>query len=133
MPWLRPYEFDMFTMPPDGFDWPSPWVPIRDENVCLTYPRILSEAFGGEPPEPFLVAELQREVCAGHLLHGRSCRAVAQATDDPNEFLFATDHPKFPVAFVHLTWTVESSPTFPYTVGYSSWEAFQQEWSRSSA
>lgn len=89
----------------------------------------MSDTFGTEPPEPFLVAELQREICPGHLLHGRSCQAVAQSADDPNEFVFATDHAEFPVAFVHLTWSVETSPTFPYAVGYSSWQSFKEEWS----
>jgi hypothetical protein len=120
-------------MPPDGFQWPPPWVPIRDESDCLTFPRILSEIFGDTAPEPFLADELRREVCPGHLLHGRECQPVAQATDDPNEFAFATDHPDFPVAFVHLTWSVETSPKFPYTVGYPSWAAFKRHWSKDEA
>jgi hypothetical protein len=119
-------------MPPNRFEWPSPWVPIRDEKSCLTYPRILSETFGNEPPEPFLVAELQREPCPLHQLHGLACLAVAQATDDPNEFVFVTSHPKFPVAFVHLTWQVEKTPEFPRTVRYESWEAFRRTWSGGS-
>ena len=118
----------MFLMPPAGFEWPFPWVPIRDENKALQLPRILAETFGDDSPEPFLVDELRREVCPGHLLHGRSWLALAQAKDDPNEFVFLTDCPDCPIAFVHLTWQVEMSPTFPYTVGYTSWEEFNRAW-----
>ena len=120
----------MLVLPPVGFEWPAPWVAIRDENGCLSYPPILSESFGDELPEPFLVDELRREVCPGHPLHGRVCQAVAQATDDPNEFLFATDNPKMPIAFVHLTWSVESSPAFPHTIEYRSWDEFRAAWVR---
>ncbi|HYT92621.1 MAG TPA: hypothetical protein VEL76_28150 [Gemmataceae bacterium] len=122
----------MFLMPPSGFEWPFPWVPIRDENEALQLPRMLSEEFGDDPPEPFLVDELRREVCPEHPLHGRSCLAVAQAKDDPNEFVFLTDNPAFPIAFVHLTWAVEKSPTFPYTLGYPSWDEFKRAWTSNS-
>lgn|SRR5215468_3058097 len=122
----------MLALPPKGFEWPSPWVSIRDESFCMTNLGLLAGSVGDDPPGSSLVAELQREVCQAHPLYGRSCRVVAQSKDDPNEFVFVTDHSEYPIAFVHLTWQVETSPSFPWTVGYLSWEAFMNDWSRDS-
>jgi hypothetical protein len=118
----------MFLYPPAGYDWPKPWGPITAESRCLEFPQIMGNLFGGYDAAPTLAAELQRECCPEHPLHGRSCVAVARADDDPNEFVFVTDNPEFPIAFVHLTWAIERSPTWPYTVGYRSWEEFQAAW-----
>lgn len=113
---------------PAGYVWPKPWKPIVSELGCLEYPQVMGAVFGGYDTASTLSAELQRECCTEHPLHGRSCVAVARAGDDPNEFVFVTDNPEFPIAFVHLTWSVERSPTFPFTVGYRSWEEFQTAW-----
>ena len=51
--------------------------------------------------------------------------------DESLYFIFATAVPGKPVAFVHLTWTVEKDPLFPYTVVYPSWEAFRAAWGES--
>ena len=122
----------MLSHPPPEFDWPKPWEPISAESRCLEFPRIMGEVFGDYETAPSLSAELQRECCPAHPLHGRSCMAVAAARDDPNEFVFLTDHPAFPIAFVHLTWSVEKDPMFPYTVGYASWKAFEMAWRQSA-
>ena len=118
----------MQTYPPLKYDWPEPWEAICDESRCLEYPRIMAEVFGDHETAPSLATELRRECCPGHLLHGRSCVPVAANRDDPNEFVYLTDHPDCPIAFVHLTWSVESSPIFPYAIGYAGWEAFDLAW-----
>jgi hypothetical protein len=73
---------------------------------------------------------LQHEVCPGHPLYRIECRAVARNREHHDEFIFVTAHSDMPVAFVHLTWTVESGPAFPYAVGYPSWEAFRAAWTK---
>lgn len=118
----------MLSYPPPDFDWPAPWEPIADESRSLGFPRVMGEVFGGYEAAASLSAEPQRECCPAHPLHGRTCVPVASARDDPNEFLFATDHPEYALAFVHLTWAVERGPVFPYTVAYGSWEAFELAW-----
>ena len=118
----------MTSTPPDGFEWPEPWEPIASEDACLDYPRLTAEVFGGEPPACSLVSELQREVAPSHPLYRVACRAVARNRHDPNEFLFLTAHPRMPLAFVHLTWSKEERPDFPWVEGYESWEAFRQAW-----
>ena len=118
----------MLHFPSAGYDWPKPWEPIAAESKCLEFPQVMGQVFGGYDSAATLAAELQRECCSEHPLHGRRCVAVARAGDDPNEFVFITDHPAYPVAFVHLTWAGEQSATFPYTVGYQSWEEFRAAW-----
>ncbi len=47
----------------------------------------------------------------------------------PDEFLFLTDHPEMPLAFVHLTWAVETDPVWPWTKGFASiaeWAAWMK-------
>lgn len=94
---------------------------------------IAPQPFAGDPRVFTFEAELQREVCAGHLLHRVGCRAVARSRAHPDDFIFATAHRDMPVAFVHLTWAVESSPAFPYVEGYASWEAFRAAWDEREA
>jgi hypothetical protein len=124
----------MLPVPPDGFQWPSPWEPLADPSaalemgLCVNY--LLAEEEGVAPT---MEAELEREVCEGHPLYRLPCKAVAWNKEDPNEFLFVTADPDKPVAFVHLTWQIESTPAFPYTVEYPSWEAFRAAWEDSNA
>ena len=100
---------------PNGFDWPAGWkpLPLPDGWVGL--------AGSAE-------AELAREVCSGHELHGAACHAVGFNGDDPSEFLFVTDRPVAPLAFVHLTWRPECDPGWPFTEVYPGWEAFRVAW-----
>lgn len=119
----------MMPMPPSGFEWPAAWEPIPDEDTCLGYPRLTAEAFGEEAPADSLADELQREVSPSHPLYRVACSAVARNRKDPNEFLFLTDHPRMPLAFVHLTWAKEVGYKFPWVEGYQSWEEFRTNWS----
>jgi hypothetical protein len=122
----------MLPRPPDGFRWPSPWEPLADPNAALEMGRCENYLLGQDGAvAPTMEAELEREVCEDHPLYRLQCRAVARSTEDPNEFLFVTADRDRPVAFVHLTWTVETRPDFPYTVTYPSWEAFQVAWAKS--
>jgi hypothetical protein len=88
----------------------------------------MAEAFGDEPSECSLANELQREVAPAHPLYQVACRAVGRNQDDPNEFLFVTTHPRMALAVVHLTWSKENRPDFPWVMGYESWDAFRQAW-----
>ena len=116
----------MLSGPPEDFRWPDPWRPIIRTEAGTEV--IAPQPFAPDPASFTLEAELQHEVGLDHPLHRVECRAVARSLDHPDEFLFVTAHPLFPIAFVHLTWAVEGNPAFPYTVGYSSWEAFRAAW-----
>ncbi len=108
------------TLLPEEFQWPSPWKPLS----------LLKDWLGlVNSPE----TELQAEVCPGHPLYRVKCQAIAWNEADPNEFLFATARKDMPLAFVHLTWKSEHDPSWPYTVGYNDWEAFQRAWEPNSA
>lgn len=98
------------------FDWPAPWKPLPVPSGWL---GLVESA----------EAELQSEVCERHPLYRVRCRVLAWNAEDTNEFLFATDAPDMPVAFVHLTWKRERDPTWPYTIGYSGLGAFYTAWS----
>jgi hypothetical protein len=119
---------DRAAGPPDGFVWPDPWEPIPDGDDCLGYARITAEVLDEPPPDATLTGELQRELCPGHPLYRARVVAVGRNRHDPNEFLFRTARPGMPLAFVHLTWAVEKTPTFPWVQGYESWEAFRAAW-----
>jgi hypothetical protein len=117
--------------PPEHFDWPANWQPFADQSRWREWASVMLELgeFKGDSKVPeMLPAELQRECCPEHPLYGRTCVPVAAAVDDPNEFLFITNNPAVPIAFVHLTWSRESTAAFPYTVGYATWEEFHRAW-----
>ena len=90
----------MCKTPPEGFEWPAPWEPIPPGDTCLGYPRITAEVFGRESPADTLSQELQREVSPAHPLYQAVCSAVGRNREDPNEFLFLTDHPRMPLAVI---------------------------------
>lgn len=115
-----------FPAPPEKCTWPKPWRFINSSESS-------QEVLGSQPYEPdprkfTFEAELQHEVCPSHPLYRVNCRAVARSCEHPDEFIFLTDRPDMPLAFVHLTWRVEEDPEFPYTIGYPSWEAFNVAW-----
>jgi hypothetical protein len=119
--------------PPEHFEWPAPWQPFVEDASWLEWANLMVD-FGKSKENakiPATVpAELQRECCAEHPLYGRVCVPIAQSLAYPDDFLFITDNPEMPIAFVHLTWSRESNAMFPYTVGYASWEEFRVAWSR---
>jgi hypothetical protein len=100
--------------------WPRPWKPLPFPSGWLGQVESLE-------------AELRSELCSGHPLFQLSCRVIGWNAEDPNEFLFATDDPKIPIAFVHLTWKTEQDPNWPYTVGYPCWDAFRSAWATEDA
>jgi hypothetical protein len=118
----------MTPTPPDDFVWPAPWEPIPPEDTWYGYPRLGGEATGEGQPSGSLADELRREVSPAHPLYRVRCSAVARNRQDPNEFLFLTDNPRMPLAFVHLTWAKEERPDFPWVEGYESWDAFRKAW-----
>jgi hypothetical protein len=94
---------------PDNFPWPGRWEPAPTPDGL-----------------PRIEAELQREVCPGHLLYRVACRVVALNGAHGDEYLFATEHPAAPLAFVHLTYAVERDPRWPHAQAYADWHAFRQ-------
>ncbi len=120
----------MFIGPPPGFRWPALWRPLTESEASREV--ICPQPFSEDPLGFTFEAELEREVCSGHPLYQVECWAVARNGDHPDEFLFATANPSYPLAFVHLTWSVETEPTFPYTIGYRTWEVFRSAWENSS-
>ena len=73
--------------------------------------------------------ELHREVCAGHVLHGRQARAVARRADQ-DDVLFEVQGSAAPFYVVHLTWNRETSPQWPGSAPYESLEDFFERWPR---
>jgi hypothetical protein len=61
---------------------------------------------------PTLEAELGRELGPGHPLAGRRMRAIARGRGD--DIALIVDHTE--LWRVHLTWQVETSPTWPFAV-----------------
>lgn len=70
--------------------------------------------------DDLLTKELRREVCGRHILFGINVRAVGTRIDC-DDVLFVTDDPQKPIAVVHLTWRVESDPTWPITRIFNGW------------
>ena len=121
----------MVPPPPEDFRWPEPWRPVAEWEAANEL--IATQPFAPDRTSFTFEAELQHEVCPGHPLHRVECRAVARSCEHPDAFVFVTAHPLMPIAFVHLTWHVETDPSFPYTVGYPSWEAFRSAWTDADA
>jgi hypothetical protein len=76
-----------------------------------------------------LEAELRRELPAGHALRDVQLRAIARrgAKDD---VLFERTDSDGTVYCVHLTWSVESDPNWPWTVAYANRAEFVDRWPR---
>lgn len=89
------------------------WTKDFDQSEALEYPQAMAETFDGESVASSLELELARELSTKHPLKGCSFIVLAKSDDDPNEFIFKTNHPEHPVVRVHLTWQKESDPSFP--------------------
>ena len=75
-----------------------------------------------------LEAELHRELPAAHQLHGRQVHAVARR-EDRDDVLFLSEE-RGPVFWVHLTWSMESDPKWPWTETYRNLDDFLERWPR---
>lgn len=74
--------------------------------------------------------ELQREISTEHAVFGLPLRAIARHGNQ-DDYLFATgESPEGPVYVVHLTWSVESDPQWPWTMRYESLSEFLDRWPR---
>jgi hypothetical protein len=70
-----------------------------------------------------MVAELRREVPAGHVLFGRTVQTVGRRQDrDDVLFYLGESVPQF--AVVHLTYTRETRPEWPDTTLFDTLEAW---------
>lgn len=109
----------MFELPHD-FQWLPPWSALDHEPSALAWGELIAELEFGEQVADCLVAELRREMPNGHVLKHCELAAVGRCDADPNEFLFATDSPQAPLVVVHLTWSVETDPMWPFTYTFST-------------
>jgi hypothetical protein len=91
----------MSAFNPSQIQWREPWHSISPDYA------------------PKAEAELHRELCAGHVLFGRSVTAVGNRIDC-DDILFHLGHAPPQFAVVHLTFQRESDPTWPHTVLYDS-------------
>lgn len=73
-----------------------------------------------------LEVELARELPVGHVLQGRSVTAVA-ARIDRDDVTFEIDDGSGILALVHMTGQRETSPKWPTTKLFESWERWVRE------
>ena len=88
---------------------PQRWIPVTGETAAN------------------LLAELSRELPAVHQLRGRAVQAIARR-EDQDDVLFRSLEEADLIFYVHLTWSVESDPDWPWTVVYQSWDDFLKRW-----
>jgi hypothetical protein len=85
--------------------WREPWLPASPEQASQAE------------------AELPRELCAGHVLFGRSVTAIGVGQDcDDVLFYLGESAPSF--AVVHLTFQRETQPRWPDTELFDSLAAW---------
>ena len=87
--------------------WRVPWWPVPSEHDART------------------VAELQREIPAGHVLFGRTFQTVGRRQDNDDVlFYLGESAPQF--AVVHLTYARESLPEWPKTTLFDTLESWME-------
>jgi len=95
----------MNTFDTSQIQWRVPWWPVPPEQDAGT------------------VAELHREMPAGHVLFGRSVLAVGRRQDcDDVLFYLGDTTPQF--AVVHLTYARETRPEWPNTTLFDTLESW---------
>lgn len=72
-----------------------------------------------------LVDELQRELSIGHQLFRVPVAAIARRYDR-DDVLFSLLDGSSQVALVHMTWSVESSPNYPRTELFESFQTWAE-------
>ncbi|KUM53569.1 hypothetical protein [Rheinheimera sp. EpRS3] len=71
--------------------------------------------------------ELGRETCETHKLHGLNSKALARK-DGRDDFLFKIEGAPRPLYVVHLTWSKETSPDWPWITEFGSKTDFIENW-----
>jgi hypothetical protein len=74
-------------------------------------------------------AELKKEISPGHPLAGIAAVCVARSSRR-DDFLFHLPSHAEQFAIVHLTWSKETVPDYPWTTFFKSEEDFVQNWRR---
>jgi hypothetical protein len=74
-----------------------------------------------------LEAELARETCASHPLHKAVVRAIYRRYPF-DDVLFEVSGRDYPYYSVHLTWSKETRPLWPYITRFHSIEDFCQNY-----
>jgi len=105
----------------------NPYGETSNMDTKARYPERWS-VLSSEEREKFS-AELNREICEEHVLAGRSMEALARL-NGRDDFLFRDKHVTDDCFVVHLTWRKESSPDFPWTTRFISFDDFYQNWKR---
>ena len=88
--------------------WREPWLPASPEQASQ------------------VEEELPRELCAGHVLFGRSVTAIG-FRQDCDDVLFYLGEPAPSFAVVHLTFQRETQPMWPETTLFDSISAWVEE------
>jgi hypothetical protein len=73
--------------------------------------------------------ELEGEICKTHPLSGTTFMCVARR-DGQDDFLFRLESHERAFAVVHLTWSQETEPDFPWTTFFASEQDFIDNWRR---
>ena len=73
--------------------------------------------------------ELHREICNEHILHGKVVYAIARR-EDRDDVLFSVKDIETPLCTVHLTWSQESKPDWPFVTFFASKYDFIHNWNR---
>jgi hypothetical protein len=85
-------------------------------------------AISGEDARRF-EDELKKEASSTHALFGLMAQCLARRADR-DDFLFFLPEHSHPLAVVHLTWSKETKPDFPWTTFFESAADFSVSWRR---
>lgn len=98
----------MSSFDPSRIQWREPWFAVTPDDALK------------------IEAELRREVCARHLLFGRSVTAVGRRRDR-DDVLFYLGESAPSVAVVHLTYRRETQPGWPDTTLFDTLAAWMEQ------
>lgn len=88
--------------------WPLGWRTVMEDQV-----------------QALIDAELARELAVGHVLKSRAATVLGRF-EQSDDMLFQLEGGS--VAEVHLTWSVENRPEWPWTTVHSSFQAWATAW-----
>jgi hypothetical protein len=74
-----------------------------------------------------VLAELQREISTGHVLHGQRMTPLARHSGH-DQVLVRTIDAVAPLYVVYLTWQIKSDPAWPRVQAFSNLSEFVEEW-----